>query len=193
LIITDIDNFIVDRLEKIKFNQEPITVYSYKPSRDKGQLEFPSLSVLRLEHNVSVQNRRFGIDDFTPSVEKKVVQNPGGGFAIVPDHFIRRPFPTPIDIKYAIDTFSTDKEQSDWLLYMMLQAFPPGYQPKISNQYPSFVMGKPVNRDELAIPLFRTTYVIGVLCVWVERIEHYNDAPLSDMDIDFHFENTDIL
>jgi hypothetical protein len=87
---------------------------------------------------------------------------------------------------------STDKPTADFLLHMVLQAFPPGYQPNIGNQYPSFIHGKPINRDILHIPLFRTTYIIGVLGYFIERLENYTVKPIADLLFDKQVVNYDL-
>lgn len=188
-MIEEVDNFIVSRLSLIKIDGEPVKVFAYEPTRDRGDAEFPCITVLRMEHTINNSMKRFGIEEFESSTEVQVYQKPGGGSYIGPDHFTVRPYPTPIDIKYMLDVMSTDKSTADFLLHMMFQAFPPGYQPKIGNQYPLFIYGKPVNRDVLHIPMFRTTYMMGVLGFMLDRLESYEVKPMADILFDKQINN----
>lgn len=190
-MIEEVDNFIVDRLSLIQIDDEPIAVYAYEPTRDRDEIEYPCITVLRMEHSVAHNMKKFGIEVFEPSEEKTVYYTEEGAH-VVNSSYTVRPYPTPIDIKYLIDVMSTDKPTADFLLHMVLQAFPPGYQPKIGNQYPSFIYGKPVNMDVLHIPLFRTVYILGVLGFFVDRLEHYTVKPIADLLFDKQTVNYDL-
>lgn len=184
-IVADIDQFIVNRLSLIQVDGNPIPVLPYEPSRDKGHMIYPSATVTRVGFNEDTTRRRFGIETFTPSVEKKTIQLANGNVRIVPDHYVANPYPGIFSLRYIIDIEAVVKEHSDMMLFMMCQAFPFGFEPNISGQYVYFRFTKPINKDELYKPLFKLSYLFDVDGVRINRLESYNIAPMSEQLFDF--------
>lgn len=189
-MIENIDAYIVNRLRLIKINGNPIKVFEYASIKDRGEFQFPCMSVSRLEVVGNPLDKRFGIEVFEPSTEKQVVQIWDGTYHIIPKEYTARPFPTPVDVRYLVDAYSTNKEQHDAITELYLQAFYPGFQPHVEDQWPLFLNGKPVSRDALYIPVFRTTYILVVTNLWLKRLENYTTKPMSSVIFDVPSENT---
>lgn len=173
-MLSEIDTHIETRLKKITFNDKPITVYGYIPEREKEKTVYPCLVYLR--HEITIRK-----SDTRPDEWLKIAQDEqttielsssfGGGTISGPVLYTFKPYSTPIDILYEIVALSTKKSHNDYLLEKMFQAFPPGYTVKIGNHYPLFFYGKPIESDDLGLPLYKTSFLLDVTDVWLERLE----------------------
>lgn len=207
-MIDNVDTFIKNRLELIQFNHAtavgtddddepiyygPIKVYSYLPEREKGETEYPCFAFLRAHVDIRENHMRPGQELFIPvtdgedaQVTVDVPRLMGGGTLTGYKMYTRKPYPTPVDLYYEIDTLTTDYEEHNWLTEMIYQLFPPGFQSNIpginSAYYASFVIQKVLGADELEKPVFRSKYVLGVLDLWLDRVEHYPAPAIQTID-----------
>ena len=202
VVLQYVDAFIKSRLELVKFNYavalpagpqgvhyRPVKVYEYMPDREKNETLYPSIAFVRAHVEHRPISFRAGHEVFIPSSTEISVDIPqimGGGVATGPDGFTRKPYPTPINLYYKMFTLATDKAQHDWLTEMMFQLFPPGFQSQIpdidQSQYGLFIFEKVLGMDELEKPVFSSAYVLAVLDLWLDRIEHYTSTPTTDVE-----------
>jgi hypothetical protein len=183
-IISDIDQFIVDRLKLIKVNNTSLPVLPFEPSRDRGHTPYPCLSVSRVGFEKDRVRSRYGIEVSVPKTTKIVIPLKNGNVAVVPEGYEIRDYPGMYILRYIIDTEATVKEHADYLMIMMEQAFPYGYEPEISGQTVLFSFTKPLNKDDLKTPLFKTSYLFDVFPVAIEALEHYEVVPMSNLLFD---------
>jgi hypothetical protein len=173
-MLAELDAYIAARLKKITFNDKPVTVYDYIPDRDKGNTLFPCMIYLR--HEITIREHDKKPDDWlaTPSQKTITVAQPGelgGGEVSGPESYTFRPYSTPIDVHYEIGAIATQKDHHDHLLEGIFQAFPPGHTAKIGDHYPLFMHGRPITSDQLDLPIYRTTFLVTVTDIWIERLE----------------------
>jgi hypothetical protein len=173
-----IDQHIADRLSLIKFGDTPVTVYPYIPFREHDKTSYPSIAFQRHGFDVDIRsgNTRPNCDLFIPNSEQITVDiTPEQTFdeqaKTGPVSYTKKPFPTPITLHYEIQTLSTEKTHADRLVEFIVQSFPPGYMTTISGQSPLFIQEKPLNLDDLSIPLFKTSFVLSVADLWLDRLE----------------------
>ena len=183
-IIGDVDSFIVNRLKLIQVDGTDVPVLPYEPSRDRGHTPYPCFSVSRIGFEPDTPRQRFGIEVFKASSTKRVVRLRNGNVRVVPESYEVSDYPGVYNLRYIIDTESVVKEHSDFLFVMMKQAFPFGYEPKISGQYMLFNFTHPINKDELSIPLFKTSWFFDVMSVHIASLEHYSVGTMSDQLFD---------
>ena len=100
--------------------------------------------------------------------------------------FVRRPYPTPINMFYEVAVSSTDKSQVNHLNELVHQVLPPGYQSRIDNclGIASFILSQVFVRDERAKPIYRSVYQYVVDGLWLERLENYIHVPTLEVDYD---------
>jgi hypothetical protein len=173
-MIADIDQYIENRLKKIQFNSADLPVYSYIPSQERGKTPYPCAVYLRQDMTIREVDKRPDEKLRTPSDVLATVDVPfdmGGGTLTGPESYTLKPYSTPIDIFYEIAALATSKSDNTYLLTMLLQAFPPGHQAKIGNYYPLFIHGDIIVSDQLELPLYRTSFVLQVTDIWLERME----------------------
>lgn len=195
--MSHVDSYIVSRLSLLKFNYKttgyaPIKVYTYQPDREKGETVYPSLVAIRQHVEVRQFDQRYDYDIFIPSETTITVAVPGlmgGGVATGPVSYTRKPHPIPVDIYYQIDTLSTSVDMHNWLTESVYQLFPPGMQASVPNlehkQYASFYIERVICEDDLVKPVFRSTYVLGVFDLWLDRVEHYTSPSITSISADF--------
>jgi hypothetical protein len=178
-----VENFIENRLKRIKFNNTPVTIYRYGPDREKGETEYPCITFERIRFDVDYSRARPDGIYFEPSDEEATVtltkyQARGGDLVRTgPDHYLIKKYPIPVNIFYFVNCFSTVKDHSDYMQFMVLQAFPPAYMPEIEGQYPLFSIQELEARDDLSIPLFDVGGVLSVEGVWLDRLSKEEIAP----------------
>lgn len=173
-MLAEIDDYIVSRLKKIRFNNKELDVYDYIPDRDKGIAQFPC--VFYLHHELIVRARDKRPDEWIsiPGGEIITVEQPpefGGGSFSGENYYTFKPFPTPVDLIYEIGAVSTKKTDHNRLVEAVFQAFPPGHTVKIGTQFPLFIHGKPIVSDSLDLPIFQTSFVMTVTDIWIDRLE----------------------
>ena len=188
-IIEDIDSFIVDRLRLITIDGTSLPVYPYEPSRDRGKTQYPFASVVRVGFEEDPLRRKFGIEVITPNETKKVIQLKNGNVRIVPDGYKVRDYPGIYTLRYIIDTEALNRPHADTLLIMMYQAFPFGYEPEISGNYLLFNFTRPITKDELEVPIFKTSYLFDVIGVPIDKLEYYEVAPMSQLLFDKEYDD----
>jgi len=202
-----VDDFIKTRLEKVKFNYgtgspavRSVQVYPYVPDRTKGHTEYPSYAIERFDVDVRLEDKRpdfevfyvdTELDDNDVEVPKQItVTLPlvmGGGTVTGNASYIRKPFPSPVNITYEINTLATSRAHSDFLVEMLFQTFPPGFQsaiPGISDQYALFVMSNPICLDDPEKPEYRNAFVFKVYDLWIDRVEHWTDKSIASLLFD---------
>lgn len=196
-----VDAFITTQLEQVKFNYavpipndvhhethlhyRPVKVYPYIPEREKGQTIYPSFAYTRAHVEYRVQDVRAGGHEVFQPQDSDGVMIEGDSPYLDLTTFNRKPYPTPINIYYAIDTLATEKTHHDWLTEMLFQVFYPGFQaliPGLSNSnYGTFIIEKVSGMDELEKPVFRSGYILAVFDLWLDRAEYYTSAPVVDI------------
>lgn len=185
-IVSDIDQFIVDRLSLIKIDGVPIPVLPYESSRNKGHMVYPCFTITRVGFEEDRSRRRFGIDVVTPSNETKVVMTGSNTAVKMPVSFTVQPYPGIYSMRYILDAEAVVKEHADIMMIMMYQAFPFGFEPNISGQYVYFRFTKPINKDELSKPLFKLSYLFDVDGVRIERLDTMESPPITRQVFDFN-------
>jgi hypothetical protein len=191
-MLDKLDWHVDNRLNAILFQGASITVCPYIPERDKGEVTYPSIAFKRLSVAIDIARARPNVEIFVPSDAKGTVVVPpsmGEPSQISgPLSWTRKPYPTPVIVKYEIQTLATDKQHADYLTAMIFQAIPVGYQPEIDDQYgaqyPLFMYGKPINMDDLSLPEFRTAFIVTVSDVWLDRLEQFTHTSIQKLDFD---------
>jgi hypothetical protein len=178
-----VENFIEAQLKRIKFNNKSVTVYRYGPDREKGQTQYPCITFERMRYDVDYSR---AIPDgiyFEPSDKQTTVtltkyQARGGALQRTgPDHYFVKKVPIPVNIIYYINTFATRKDHSDYMQFMLMQAFPPAYMPEIDGQYPLISIHQMESQDDMSVPMFDTGGVLSVEGFWIERLSKEVVAP----------------
>lgn len=183
-IISSIDEHIVNRLKLVKIDSIDLPVFPYSATRDRGHLPYPCYTVERVGMEPQKKDNRFGIETFEPSVENKVIQLRNGNVIVGPASYTVRAYPQFVSLRYIIDFFAVVKEHADALNYMTLQAFSYGYQPKVLDQYPLFILTKPITKDVLHIPKFNTSFLFDVIDVRIQNLESYVVKSMSSQLFD---------
>ena len=201
-----LETFITSRLEMIKFNYatalpagptgvnyRPVKVYPYLPDREKKETIYPSYAFERVEVNVREASKSSEHEVFIPSAKTITVQLPYAmdrmrSYVTGVESYTRKPYPTPLDITYEINTLGSNKAHADFLIEMLYQAFPPGFQSKITGlsekHYALFSLSHPINLDDLDRPEFRTGYVFTVSDLWLDRVEHWEHPSIASFLFD---------
>lgn len=186
-MITTIDQHIYSRLGAIKFNSKPIKVYPYIAERDHKETVYPNFCVCRHRFFIREKDKRPNHNVYVPSEEQITIQLPerfGGGTIIGPASYTEKPYPTPVDLLYEIQTQATKPEHASFLWEMLLQAIPPQYSPTINGQCPLFYYEDVANLDELDLPLFKTSIMIMVCDLWVERLESRQISSITGISVE---------
>lgn len=187
-MLTQLDEHIASRLALIGFDGEPVTVYPYIPFREHGKTVYPCIGFKRHEHMIRDASKRPDCRVFVPGDEEVTVDvAPGMGLPTTetgPDRYTEKPFPTPIELIYEIQVQATDPVQQTALIELVLQTFPPGYQCSIGSQAPLFVHGRPMNLDELDVPIYKTSFLITIKDCWLDRLESDSRSSLQTVDFD---------
>jgi hypothetical protein len=200
LILTELDNLITARWQRIKYNGAPITVYPFLPDRDKGETKYPCVGFQRIIGGALISRDRRNQQIFIPSIENNTIQADrlmGGGTVEGPVSYTMKPYPTPTSATYEFHALATDKEMADLMIQFMYQAVPPDFCPTVADvleingvertvyQKPVFIHDHPVNMNHLDKPKFRTMFLYHVAPIWIDRLEEFEVAPVEDMRIAF--------
>lgn len=178
-----VENFIENQLKRIKFNNKSVKVYRYGPDRDKGQTEYPCITFERIRYDIDYTRAVPNGIYFDPSDKQATVnltkyQARGGEQVRTgPDYYLVKKISIPINIFYYINTFATRKDHSDYMQFMLMQAFPPAYMPEIDGQYPLMSIHQMESTDDMSIPIFDTGGVLSVEGFWIERLTKEEVAP----------------
>lgn len=173
-MISLIDQHIYSRLGAIRFNAKPVKVYPYIAERDQKETVYPNFCVCRHRFFIREQDKRPNHNVYVPSEEQITIQLPekiGGGTITGPACYTEKPYPTPVDLLYEIQTQATKPEHATFLWEMLLQTIPPEYSPNINGQFPIFYYEDVSNLDELDLPLFKTSIMLMACDLWLERME----------------------
>jgi len=168
------------------FNGKSIPVYGYIPERDKKKTKYPCVAYLRHQITIREHDKRPNHNIVVPSETTQsdpvllgnVVEGLSG-----PTSFTVKPYSTPIDIMYEIVALSTKKEDNNYLLEMMYQTFPPGYTAQIGDHFPLFYHGTPIISDQLGLPLYKTSFLLEVTDIWIDRLESKVVPAMTDIDV----------
>lgn len=169
-MITDIDNFITQRLEKVKLGGTTIPVYPYIPEREKGESEFPCYAVCRDMIEIREEDKRPDCELMIPSVTQATIIVDGETLTGT-DSYTWKPYPSPVDIYYEIHCMATKKAHYDNLVTLFIQTFPPGYIATINDQRILFSRVWNSNQDDLDIPLYHGVTLLKASDVWLDRLE----------------------
>jgi len=169
-LISDVDSFVCERLEKVKLGGTKIKVYPYLPEREKGLSIYPCYAVCRESIEIREEDKRPDCEIWIPSVEQATVIVDGETLTGV-DSYTWKPYPSPVDIYYEIYCLATNKTHYDNLVTFFLQTFPPGYIATINEQRILFTRITNRNHDDLDIPLYSGVTVLKASDVWVDRLE----------------------
>ncbi len=172
-MITEVDSFVQERLEKVKFGDTPVTVYPYIPEREKGQSIFPCYAFIRDEIEIREDDKRPDCELFIPNeTEVTVTIDPVSGETQTgTDGYTWKPYPSPVDIYYEIHCLATNKQHYDNLVALLIQTFPPGYIATINEQRVLFSRIWNKNQDDLDIPLYRGITLLKASDIWLDRLE----------------------
>lgn len=187
-MISEIDTYIEGRLAKIQYGEGAVPVLSYVPEREKGKTKPPCLVYLR--HEITIRERDKKPDDvlWIPSEQQLTLTDPtdlGGGEIAGPAYYTLKPYSTPVDILYEIIALSITKDDNNYLTEMILQAFPPGHTVKIGEYFPLFIHGKNIISNSLELPLYRTSFLMTVTDVWLDRLETETYKTITAIEQDY--------
>lgn len=182
-MLSDVDDFIKARLGSITFNKVPIPVYPYIPDREKGKTKYPCYAFVRHQISIREADKKPDIWLMIPS-QQEITVNPdiNNGEAVSgPPSYIAKPYPTPVDLIYEVMALSTKEAHNNYLLEMLLQAFPPGYIAQIGDYYPLFYHTHPIIGDDLRLPLYKTSFILEVTDFWIDRLEARTVPSITDI------------
>jgi hypothetical protein len=190
-----VDTWLYNRLRKIQHNNAPIPVHSYGPDREKGEFEPPCLAFSRMYIRIDMERAH-------PTVEVPVAQAAQTTITVPPQmihdtgvtltgpvKYTIKPYPTPITVFYRVHALGSKKSHADSLQLGLLQAFPPGYQPEISDQYPLVLVSDIENIDQLDAPLFESVISLSVGTLWIDRLEGYDVDSIRFIDFETSVED----
>ena len=169
-MITDLETFIQQRLEKVKLGGEVIPVYPYIPDREKGQSNFPCYAFVRENIEIREEDKRPDCELFIPSEEEATVVVDDETLT-GPDSYTWKPYQSPVDIYYEIYAIATERAHYEKLTTLLIQTFPPGYIAIINDQRILFSRVWNKSQDDLNIPLYWGTTLLKASDVWLDRLE----------------------
>lgn len=169
-----VDQYIVNRISIITFEDAPIRVYGNEPEREHGETQYPCVVVKRHEVVIGSEEARPDSYLYTASEEETAIEVPlimGGGSLTGPVTYIRKPYPVPVDIVYEVQARSTEKLHSTKLIEALIAVFPQGHMAQVGGQFPLFLHSDDTNLDELERPLFIDAFLLTVCDLWIDRFE----------------------
>jgi hypothetical protein len=204
-LLSIVDNLLKSRLQLVKFNYppapgtnvpntQPMKVFSYDDERTKGSTKYPCYAIDRIEIIQRFEDVRPNHDIFVASALTQELDLPpvydseGNALEapIGPVSYERRPFPTPVDLVYEVHAVASVKLHYDYLIEMLFQALPPGFQIEVTGafykQYALFSFLDSLNMDDLEKPEFRRVFLYRVSGLWLERVEHYTVPTITTVD-----------
>ena len=169
-MISDVDDFIKQRLEMVKLGGVTIPVYTYIPEREKGETDFPCYAFCRESIEIREEDKHPDCDLFIPSEQQATVVVNGVTLTGT-DTYAWKPYPSPVDVYYEVYCIATTKAHYDKLVELFIQTFPPGYIATINDQRILFsrIWNKPM--DDLDIPIFRGITLLKASDIWLDRLE----------------------
>jgi len=186
-VIADINQHIVDRLQRITFGGAPVTIYPYIPGREQGKTVFPSIGMVLHSVFQAPEDARPNCEVITQhgsDITITIQQNMGGGSAAGAGEYDFKPYPTPVELLYEITALATRPGDIMALIEGIFQAFPVGYTPTIDTQKPLFTINKTIDDDDFDQPLFRKAHLMNVQDVWLDRAEIATYASIQVVDFD---------
>lgn len=206
MILASLDTFIVGRLQMVKVDSEPITVYGPGDVRSFGKTAFVCYAVSRISGlRFDREQYVYHQDVFTGSEEEVVIVipeeapfgpwiNEHGNTITGPSSWTAKKFPIPVTIDYQIDVIATQIGHRDYLELALVEALPYVFRAEIEGQYVHFHQDEsPTIMDELDIPLFRSVYRYTVSNIWVERTAIMDVASITFDGLTVDMETTDNL
>jgi len=194
MILASIDTFIVNRLKKIKINNQNPVVYGPGDARAFGEAVFPCFAVSRVSPlQVDMAQYNHFIDVF--------VANDTDGRYVVPEEGIyqqwlldheriiggasswtRRKMQIPVSIDYQVDVLATKLEHRDYLELGLIEALPAFYRATIEGQNVIFRKdGDPVLLDAVDAPLFRAAYRYEASNIWLQRTPSFETSSITNI------------
>ena len=201
-MIESVTTHIVNRLKRFKLGQAILNVYGPGAARDIGETQMPCIAI---SHNLPPQiDEDLAIphqDVFAPSVTQvntpipedgNIYQewidenNDGLAYITGPSTWTWAKYPTPIKVYYQIDILTSTIVHMTKLQELMLEAFPPAYEPTVGGYAIRFEpYGDQSILDDLENPLFRTVYRYVVSNVWIGRLTTRTAIGIKEADMTF--------
>ena len=194
-MLDKIDTWLYERLRKIQHNNAPIPVHAYGPDREKGEFKPPCIAFermyIRIDSNKARPTSEVPVaqaETTTIVVPSRMTLGPPEN-RVGPVRYTIKPYPTPVTVFYHVHAFASKLNHANNLQLGLIQAFPPGYQPNIENQYPLVMVGDIENMDQLDAPLFESVISLSVGSIWIDRLEGYDVDSIRIVDFDVEVEN----
>lgn len=182
-MIAELDTYIVNRLQKIRFEGSPIRVLMDYPEREAGKAIYPCVSVVRQEPSVYRGNSRYSLNVWIPSETESSVEFEGETFT-GPDSYTVKPYPVAISIPYEIMIYTTQRNHADYLLEAIYKVIPPHSSATVAGQYPFFIYSGSSTFGDLDKPLYGMTFELEVRDIYVERYESTVIPSLKSITVD---------
>jgi len=192
MILASIDTFIVNRLKKIKVNNQDPTVYGPGDARAFGETVFPCFAVSRISPlyvDMAQYNHFTDVFVANDTNGRYVVPEEGIYRQWILDHgqiiggtssWTRRKMQIPVLIDYQIDVLATKIEHRDYLELGLVEALPAFYRATIEGQNVIFRKdGDPVLLDAVDTPLFRTAHRYEVSNIWLQRTPYFETSSIT--------------
>lgn len=182
MILLSLDEFFVERLQMVKVNGEPITVYGPGDVRSFGKTSFVCYAVSRIsglcfdkEQYVYHQDvfTEAG-EEITTTIPEEVPYGPWiseyGNTLTGPSAWTVSKFPIPVSIDYQVDVMASQLAHRDYLEIALLEALPYVFRAEVDGQHVHFHQDEtPTIMDDLEVPLFRSVYRYTVNNIWIPR------------------------
>ncbi len=206
MILTKLDNLIIERWGRLDYNGTPIKVYPYLPDRGKGNTKYPSTGFSRIIPVTPIMKDHRPLEQvFIPSTEQTEIDVDllmGGGTVTGPVSYTMKPYPTQTFANYEFHVLATDKDMLDALTRMMFQVIPVTWCPTIDDVLIISTSGEPVERavqhkpvftftpppenlDDLSLPEYRTSFIYHVAPLQIDRLEEFEVAAIEEMNVEF--------
>lgn len=194
-MLDKIDTWLYERLRKIQHNNAPIPVHAYGPDREKGEFTPPCIAFERMYIRIDGIKARptsevpVAQEETTTIIVPSRMTQGEPESRVGPVRYTIKPYPTPVTVFYLVHALASKLNHANNLQLGLLQAFPPGYQPKINNQYPVVMVSDIENMDQLDDSLFESIVSLSVGSMWIDRLEGYEVDSIRFIDFDVDVEN----
>lgn len=182
-MIAELDTYIVNKLQKIRFEGTPIRVLIDYPERQSGLAVYPCISVIRQEPSIYKGNSRYALNVWIPSDEQTSVVYDGETFT-GPESFTVKPYPVAICVPYEIMIYTTQRNHADYLMEAIYKVIPPHSSASVAGQYPFFLYSGSSTFGDLDKPMYGLTFELEVRDIYVERYESNIIPSVKSITID---------
>ena len=206
MILSSLDEFIVDRLKLVKVNGESITVYGPGDVRSFGKTSFVCFAVSRISGlYFDKEQYVYHQDVFTEAGEEVITTVPEqapygpwieehGNTITGPSAWTVRKFPIPVRVDYQVDVLASQLGHRDYLELALIEALPYVFRAEIEGQQVHFLQDEsPTILDDLEAPLFRSVYRYTVSNIWITRTSSMDISSITLEGLNVDMGTDDLL